>query len=159
MRRATCTLAIRLKSVRVTHGAMLLSDVEATADATTALGDLRVDTMVWCSVARTFGILFRVAAASQEPMMSLNVDEDVLVVVEILCQVTEVVDPRESVMVNFIYDAQNIFRYLSFTWTLKLQAVLTSSNTRLVSLNCCTIGQLSSNLTRRETIIEFSGTC
>ena len=64
MRRATCALAIRLKSVRVMRGAMLLSDVETTADATTALGDLRVDTMVWCTVARTFGILFRVAAAS-----------------------------------------------------------------------------------------------
>ena len=64
MRRAPCALAIRLKGVRVSRGAIRLSDVEAAVDATTASGDLRVDTMVWCTVARGFGILFRVAAAS-----------------------------------------------------------------------------------------------
>ena len=39
--------AILLKGVHVTRGAVQASDVEAAVDATTALGDLRVDTMVW----------------------------------------------------------------------------------------------------------------
>jgi hypothetical protein len=37
-----------------------------------------------------------------------------------------VVDLGERVVVNSMYDVQNTFRYLSFTWTPKPQAVITS---------------------------------
>ena len=64
--------------------------------------------------------------------MGRNEVEDVPVVVDVLCEMTEIVDPGERVMVNSLYDVQNIFRHLSFTWILKLQAVSTSINTRLL---------------------------
>ena len=87
--------------------------------------------------------------------MGRNEIEDVPVVVDVLCEVTEVVDPGERVMVNSMYDAQNIFRHLSFTRTLELQAVSTSIDTRLFSLDCRAIGLLSSSSRGRET----GGTC
>ena len=40
--------------------------------------------------------------------MGCNEDEDV-----------PVVDPGERVVLNSMYDVQNTFRYLSFTWTPK----------------------------------------
>ena len=87
--------------------------------------------------------------------MGRNDIEDVPVVVDVLCEMTEVVDPGERVKVNSLYDAQNVFRHLSFTWTLKLQAVSTSINTRLFSLDCRAIGLLPSSSRRQET----GGTC
>jgi hypothetical protein len=36
-------------------------------------------------------------------MMGYNEGEDILVVMDILCEVTEVVDPGESVMVKYVY--------------------------------------------------------
>jgi hypothetical protein len=62
--------AVILKGGHVTRGAMRLLDIEAAANAATALGNLRMD-KVKCdgSVLRgaNIEILFRVAAASQEP--------------------------------------------------------------------------------------------
>jgi len=94
--RALCDLGPRtvlVKGGHVTHGAMRLSDVEAAANAATALGDLRVD-RVECDGLIQRGanmeILFRAAAASQEPLiMSRDEDEDVPVVVDVLCEVDD----------------------------------------------------------------------
>ena len=93
--RALCALgprAVLLKGGHVTRGAMRLSDVEAAANAATALADLRVDKVECDGLVQrgaNMEILFRAAAASQEPTTHHN--EDAPVVVDVLC---EVVDQR-----------------------------------------------------------------
>jgi hydroxymethylpyrimidine/phosphomethylpyrimidine kinase len=93
--RALCALgprAVLLKGGHVTRGAMHLSDVEAAANAATA--DLRVDKVDCDGLVQrgaNMEILFRAAAASQDPMTHHNEGEDVPVVVDVLC---EVVDQR-----------------------------------------------------------------
>jgi len=92
--RALCALgprAVLLKGGHVTRGAMRLSDVEAATNVATALGDLRVDKVECDGLVQrgmNMEILFRAAAASQEPMiMGRDEDEDVPIVVDVLCEV------------------------------------------------------------------------
>jgi hydroxymethylpyrimidine/phosphomethylpyrimidine kinase len=91
--RALCALgpqAILLKGGHVTRGAICLSDVEAAANAATALGNLRVDKVEYDGLVQrgaNMEILIRAAAASHEPMiMGSDEDEDVPVIVDVLCE-------------------------------------------------------------------------
>ena len=94
--RTLCALgprAVLLKGGHVTRGAMRLSDVEAATNVATALGDLRVEKVECDGLVQrrtNMEILFRAAAASQEPMIiGRDEDEDVSVVVDVLCEVDE----------------------------------------------------------------------
>jgi hydroxymethylpyrimidine/phosphomethylpyrimidine kinase len=94
--RALCALgpqAVLLKGGHVTRGAIRLSDVEAAANAATALGNLRVDKVEYDGLVQrgaNMEVLIRAAAASHEPtIMGRNEDEDAPVVVDVLCEMVD----------------------------------------------------------------------